>query len=732
VLHYLCETQYFEKIVQLPFTLPPISDKQFGDFLTSVYPDDDIKLCSGIFADGLARNPRKVKRLLQTFLFLRDLASDEIDSDVMKSSLIAKMVIVQSQFRRLYQDIADNPALLPQLEKYFRQSQADPNKPPEITTDPKLKEQVEVSATQYSAVRKVLLRKVSDDDSFVDVDVEPYIFLFKPVVETKPTVEPISPESTISVREDILSAQTRYLAQVISTNQVLSISAVDPSFVSSVRPDIQNLFVPMSFTKAGDGRDSRAVTEQKRFTLEGILQSSIRSIILGSAGSGKTTLLRYLAYLFARALSQSDDAFVKQQFGISENLLPIYIPIREYGRFNEQVKTATPAGFLAFLDEYFNQWNIELPDGFFRSYFERGNCILLLDGLDEVDSSLRDFVAAGIESIIGRYRTIRVIVTSRPYGYYRGLESFAPYNITSFDDEAITRFVQQFYVNATGDQLKARQEAESLISAITRYPELHSLAQNPLILTLMVAVHFSRASLPDSRIELYAATLDLLLERWDATKGIQTEKPGLGITKDLLAALALSAHERSALSLSRSEMERPFVLSVFSNELVKKGLPQVEAEQQSVTLLEILTKRNTVLVEVGVGTGGVNLYSFVHKIFQEYLAAIALAQRPDFADLVLQRYKDVFWEEVILLALARVSGVSRNVAEDVIRALLETHSPEGILLSGRYLVEVGSPGDTLLQKKVIECLRTLVDNTNISDELRTRAKTNLERLGNVE
>jgi hypothetical protein len=66
-LFTLLGENYFEKIVQLPIALPPISDKQFRDFVTNVYPDEHIRQCSGIFVEGLPRNPRKVKRLLQSF-----------------------------------------------------------------------------------------------------------------------------------------------------------------------------------------------------------------------------------------------------------------------------------------------------------------------------------------------------------------------------------------------------------------------------------------------------------------------------------------------------------------------------------------------------------------------------------------------------------------------------------------------------------------------------------------
>jgi|GEM_PF-1318278 len=721
---------YFEKIVQLPFSLPPISDEQFKAFVTKVHPDDDVQLCASIFTEGFPRNPRKVKRLLQTFLFLRDLdlVNDGDDKQKKIPSLIAKMVVIQNQFRRVYEEIINSPALLPELEKYYRRQVNSSNSDnlPETITDPVLREKVETYSAQYPNLRKLLLQKVRDDDTFVEVELAPYISLAEPIVEAK-----ILSETT--QKEEIAPSLGQYLRQVVSLTQSLNLRGLASSNVSINRLDIERIYVATSFTNEGkdEGEDDikrltlESTKERKPLTLEGILQKSVRVAILGSAGTGKTTLLSYLANTFASAMlerpTSTRPTSTQSIFGISDNLLPIYLPLREYGRYAEQNpnKSASPAGFIEFLDEYFSQWNIELSSGFFIQFLERGNCIVLLDGLDEVNPSVREFVTQSILSIAKRYPISRFIVTSRLATYFPyGLGTdFAHYDIASFDENSIAQFIRNWSSLVIEDPIRAAQNSESLLQAINANPELHALAQNPLFLTILVTLHTHKGQLPLSRTQLYEDSIDVLLERWNIAKGIKSQY-NLTAIKDLLATLAFFAQDKG----EGASMDESFVLSVFSDELIKKGISKADAMTQSAALLLNFKERGEVLIETQS-----HFYTFVHQSIQEYFASIALAQNTKFIDLVLERYSDLAWEQTIIFAVARVSRVSQKTAEEIISRLVETKNPEGILLAGRCLLEV-TEVNQVLREKIVNALDKFSSDTTISDTLRERVKITLEKL----
>jgi len=738
-LFTLLGENYFEKIVQLPFSLPPISDEQFRNFVTKVHPDDDVQLCASIFTESFPRNPRKVKRLLQTFLFLRDLDLVSNGGDKKKKipSLIAKMVIIQNQFRRVYEEIIYSPALLSELENYYRRQASPSNSgnPSESTIDPVLREKAEAFSVQYPTLRRILLQKVGDEDTFIGVDLAPYISLAEPIVEAQIIGESVtvggSAEISGSVQmsgslqiEHIVGPLGQYLRQVIAITQSLSLRGLSPSALSENRIDIESVYVETIFTLVGEEKarlTSKSTEDIRLLTLNDVLQRSVRVVILGDPGTGKTTLLSYLANTFANAMLQRSTP-LQNVLGISENLLPILLPLREYGRYVEQNpnKSASPAGFIEFLDNYFSQWNIGLSSGFFIQFLERGNCIILLDGLDEVNPPVREFVTQSILSVASRYSISRIIVTSRPATYFPyGLgENFAHYEIGSLDRNSIAKFIRNWLARVIEDESIASQQADLLLKTITNSPHLDALAQNPLLLTVLVIIFYTQKSLPSNRTDLYEEAIDVLLERWDTAKGIhiQSSKFSPVETKYMLAVLAVMAQDAREVNMDES-----FIVSVFSKELVKKGLPQPDAMIESSSLLKIFEERAGILIETRPHT-----FSFVHRSFREYLAAIALTQNENFVDLVLQKQSNDFWKESIALAVGRIGRSSLRIAEEVIRKLLETQNPESIILAGHCLLEARKINQEL-RENIVNALSKLSSDTTVADTLREQARIVLER-----
>ena len=109
---------YLEKIVQLPFHLPPLENDRIADFidqLDSTLSSD----CRDIMALGLEPNPRVVKRAINIFRLLLKLAQRRVAEGRMEpivQGLLAKMVVVQVRYRALYRDLLEYPNLIQDLE----------------------------------------------------------------------------------------------------------------------------------------------------------------------------------------------------------------------------------------------------------------------------------------------------------------------------------------------------------------------------------------------------------------------------------------------------------------------------------------------------------------------------------------------------------------------------------------------------------------------------------------
>ena len=114
--------EYLEKIIQIPFSLPPIDEKAVQGYVHQIaganLPDPR---CGTIFSVGLEPNPRRIKRTLNIFLLLWRLAQNRSDlRDSIKPVRLAKIVIIQQYHPRLFELITGRPYLLSDLEQRFR------------------------------------------------------------------------------------------------------------------------------------------------------------------------------------------------------------------------------------------------------------------------------------------------------------------------------------------------------------------------------------------------------------------------------------------------------------------------------------------------------------------------------------------------------------------------------------------------------------------------------------
>ncbi len=105
---------YLEKLVQLPFYLPPLETAQVRRYLEGLAPalSPETRL---VFAIGLSPNPRLLKRTLNIFNLLRHLGERRAGGTI-DPVLLAKIVVIQAQHRDLYRDLLDYPNLIQELE----------------------------------------------------------------------------------------------------------------------------------------------------------------------------------------------------------------------------------------------------------------------------------------------------------------------------------------------------------------------------------------------------------------------------------------------------------------------------------------------------------------------------------------------------------------------------------------------------------------------------------------
>ncbi|MBN1137800.1 MAG: SUMF1/EgtB/PvdO family nonheme iron enzyme [Anaerolineae bacterium] len=113
--------EYLEKIVQLPFILPPIEGEAMLQYVNALAPALPDPRCAQVFAEGLSPNPRQVKRTLNIFLLLARLVERRPAlAETVTGVRLAKLVAIQHAHPRLYELLRLRPGYLRDLEIFFR------------------------------------------------------------------------------------------------------------------------------------------------------------------------------------------------------------------------------------------------------------------------------------------------------------------------------------------------------------------------------------------------------------------------------------------------------------------------------------------------------------------------------------------------------------------------------------------------------------------------------------
>lgn len=199
--------RYLEKIIQLPFQIPPVEQNDMGDFVHGLNTEWPHEECPKVFAEGLGDNPRQIKRTINTFLTLWNLAEKRKNKlqGIIKPVRLAKLVAIQMAAPYLYTLLKEQHTLLRDIETYLRievkeKVEKVQSKSPDV--DKKIESYVQLSEdllnllAKNPVVRQILLVHPADlkDANFVDI---PYDELHLYFSLTR-RIETVRPQSNLS------------------------------------------------------------------------------------------------------------------------------------------------------------------------------------------------------------------------------------------------------------------------------------------------------------------------------------------------------------------------------------------------------------------------------------------------------------------------------------------------------------------------------------------------------
>lgn len=316
------------------------------------------------------------------------------------------------------------------------------------------------------------------------------------------------------------------------------------------------------------------------------------AIISGTGGIGKSMMMRHL---LLTAISTYE----------STGKLPILISLKNY---------SSDCDLRAFIYQSVKAIDYSvIPDQVY-DLLENGNCIILLDGLDEILSSLRDKFETELEHLTIRYPENMFVISSRPTTQFLSYKRFTVFEIDEFTKEQSLELVDRLDFYDVEAKTKFRDDLDKRL-----FKSHKQFASNPLLLTIMLMTYSSIGDIPGKMHIFYAKAFETMARLHDATKGAYKRPLHTGLEPEEFAKYFA---EFCARTYRAEELE--FTAKTFS-EYMEKVIKHRGEELKCSTRDFLLDLKDNLCIMYEEG----EKYYFVHRSFQEYFSAVFFSEQMD-------------------------------------------------------------------------------------------------------
>ncbi|MDJ0568269.1 MAG: NACHT domain-containing NTPase, partial [Pleurocapsa sp. MO_192.B19] len=359
-------------------------------------------------------------------------------------------------------------------------------------------------------------------------------------------------------------------------------------------------------------------------------------MLLGKPGAGKTTFLQHLALECIRGNFKADS-------------IPVVIFLRT---FVVQAKESQDFSLIGYLERFWHNYNLSSEQ--ITTLLQQGKVLILLDGLDEIPPEYEQSIFQQIQQFAQLYYQNSMIITCRLAGQQYRFNGFTYVELADFNPTQVEIFARRWFVATAQDaqtgQTKAQQFLEQLQDKNNQ--AIRELVSTPILLNLICSVFQERLSFPDKRARLYQEGLDILLVRWDRSRGIDRDRAYHNLTlPDKIKLLSQIA----AVNFKQGNyfFETEQLLQIIASYLATLSDAPNDPETlrlDSKAILRAIEIQHGLLIERARG-----IYSFSHLTFQEYLTARKIVSSPNSEELnhaleqLASQITNPQWREVILL-----------------------------------------------------------------------------------
>lgn len=464
----------------------------------------------------------------------------------------------------------------------------------------------------------------------IDANIAPYLRKLKQMIE--------SSDDTLAMA-DLLPRETQVGV------------ATDLGFVM-----LQLYRMTVKFKK--ESGQMKKVPHMEQMPVTGLLTRKSRLLmIFGGAGSGKSTSLKRLTYVLAtRGLK-----FESPKNPIIPILLRAPIIVGNLERSLVEICDAESKRLTGLSASVFSAQ--DLADG---------RVFILIDALDEIpDDGGRASVLSTVQEFHKLYPDCRVVLTSRSHNSTQSLDalkSFETYNLSPIDYKQARQII--------GTLQKGRNLApEKSQELVRRLEQVHGMELNPLLVTVFAATsEYSRQDIPANITELFKKFTEMMLGRWDATKGFKQQYHA-PLKDFILSKIAFEMHTKRTTKIPIERFNH-----VLKTELANRGY---DADTDQL--------RDEILNRSGLFISGDRTAEFRHLLMQEFFAGRGIPS-VEFLHTVLT---DPWWRRAVVFYFGEHPDNSEALRSAIAalqdRPIMENYNAAltlGLALQACYLVEV--------------------------------------------
>ena len=399
----------------------------------------------------------------------------------------------------------------------------------------------------------------------------------------------------------------RYLAYLEDDTRQIRIKGLKSKRAEPYFFGIEEIYIPLT-TLAGheDLREMR----QRRTVLERALNER-KLVIIGAPGSGKSTFLRRTAFELCRNIRGTRPTGATPFLAPDDQRFPILIRVAELAKLlaaEEHSAKAPPDWLPYFLGKQSEAYTWKLNEAFFRRRLDEGNCLIMMDGLDEAPNRrLRERLARIFEQATQAFGKCDFLVSTREQSYEGDgvLEGFQRLRIGELEPPEIRTFFQHFARALALNDDEAQKFKGGLELALTSRFEIRDMARNPVMLTALAVLQHNDQRLPEHRVDLYESILGWLA----AARENAQDRPAEQCLKQMRK---LALHMQDAPGGRLVQINKRNAAELASQTFGGT----VDANEE---MLERETQDSGIISSLGADL------KFWHLSFQEYLAAREIA-----------------------------------------------------------------------------------------------------------